>query len=185
MRRHWPGADASLALSNPLALYFDQMDIYLDMPLTTTSYSFLSEAVPFLPMVLSGHVPYYSTWANFESNQRTTLLSMVEYGAFPSYLVTGNDVQALTRTNSSDVFTAQWQVMQPILLETDAVLSALHEQLAGAVLVDHAILSQDVVRCTYDNGTEVYVNYRKTPYRVDGHLLDAQGYLVVEGGTMP
>lgn len=179
------GADASLALSNPLALYFDQMDIYLDMPLTTTSYSFLSEAVPFLPMVLSGHVPYYSTWANFESNQRTTLLSMVEYGAFPSYLVTGNDVQALTRTNSSDVFTAQWQVMQPILLETDAVLSALHEQLAGAVLVDHAILSQDVVRCTYDNGTEVYVNYRKTPYRVDGHLLDAQGYLVVEGGTMP
>ena len=109
-----------LALENPLAGYYGEMDAYLDLPLDTTSYSFLSAEVPFLPMVLSGQKPYYSPWLNFESNTSRTLLKLVEYGAYPSWLVTGEDVQPLINTNSSDVFTAQWNVMLPTIQKTSA-----------------------------------------------------------------
>lgn len=174
-----------LALENPLAGYFGLMDVCLDMPLSTTSYSFLSAEVPFLPLVLSGHVPYYSTWNNFESNQRRQLLKMVEYGAYPSYLLTGEDVQALINTNACDVFTAKWDVMMPSVLATDKALAALHNALKGAVMVDHQILSGDVVRVTYSSGAKVYVNYRQEAVQADGQTIPAQGWLVQEGGVAP
>ena len=175
----------SLALENPLAGYFSVMDTYLDMPLSTTSYSFLSAEVPFLPIVLSGHVPYYSTWNNFESNQQRQLLKMVEYGAYPSYLLTGEDVQALMNTNSCDVFTAKWDVMMPSVLATDKAMAELHKALQGASMVDHKILAEDVVCVTYDSGARVYVNYRREDARADGRIIPAQGWLVQEGGVAP
>ena len=170
-----------LALENPLAGYYGEMDAYLDLPLDTTSYSFLSAEVPFLPMVLSGQKPYYSPWLNFESNTSRTLLKLVEYGAYPSWLVTGEDVQPLINTNSSDVFTAQWNVMLPTIQKTSAELAALHARLDGAAMVNHERLADDVACVTYANGVRVYVNYRRADYTAGGLTIPALGYLV-EGG---
>lgn len=177
-------ADSFLALENPLAGYFAEMDAYLDMPLGTTSYSFLSAEVPFLPMVISGYVPYYSTWLNFESNQQKALLKMVEYGAYPSWLLTGEDVQALINTNSSDIFTAKWSVLLDPALEIDETLSALHAQLNGAAITNHEIIDSDVVRVTYEGGVELLINYRRTDYAVDDVIIPAQSWLVLKGGEM-
>ena len=174
-------ANTSLALENPLAGYLGQADVYLDMPLDTTSYSFLSAEVPFLPLVISGNIPYYSTWLNFESNTQKALLKLVEYGAYPSWLLTGEDVQPLIHTNSSDVFTAQWNVLLPAMAETNAKLQALHEAIGGTAMVRHECLAPDVAKATYQNGTAVYVNYSKADYTVDGLTIPALGYLV-EGG---
>lgn len=177
-------ADSFLALENPLAGYFSEMDAYLDMPLGTTSYSFLSAEVPFLPMVISGYVPYYSTWLNFESNQQKALLKMVEYGAYPSWLLTGEDVQALINTNSSDIFTAKWSVLLDPALAIDKTLSALHAQLNGAAITNHEIIDSDVVRVTYEGGVELLINYRRTDYAVDDVIIPAQSWLVLKGGEM-
>lgn len=178
-------ADAGLplALENPLAGYFGQMDAYLDMPLDTTSYSFLSAEVPFLPMVISGSVPYYSTWLNFESNPRRALLKLVEYGAYPSWLVTGEDVHPLIYTNSSDVFTAQWRVLQPSIQQITKELEALHAAIDGAAMVNHERLGDKLVRVTYANGTVIYVNYRRTDCTVDGSTIPALGYLLKGGNA--
>ena len=173
--------DTPLALENPLSGYLAQTDVYLDLPLDTTSYSFLSAEVPFLPMVLSGSIPYYSSWLNFESNQQKALLKLVEYGAYPSWLLTGEDVQPLIHTNSSDVFSAQWDVLLPAMTDINAKLQALHEVIDGSAIVKHELLSADVARVTYANGTTVYVNYSKKDFAADGVTIPALNYLV-EGG---
>ncbi len=173
--------DAALALENPLSGYLAETDVFLDLPLDTTSYSFLSAEVPFLPMVLSGNIPYYSTWLNFESNQQKALLKLVEYGAYPSWLLTGEDVQPLIHTNSSDVFSAKWDVLLPTMVEINAKLQALHETIGGSAMVRHEQPEPDVVKVTYENGTQVYINYRKVAVPVDGVDVPALGYLVKGG----
>lgn len=173
--------ETTLALENPLSGYLAQTDVYLDLPLDTTSYSFLSAEVPFLPMVLSGNIPYYSSWLNFESNQQKALLKLVEYGAYPSWLLTGEDVQPLIHTNSSDVFSAQWNVLLPTMAEINAKLQALHALLDGNRMVNHEQLEDDVVRVTYENGTQVYINYRRADVTADGVTIPALGYLVKGG----
>ena len=173
--------DVTLALENPLSGYLAQTDVFLDMPLDTTSYSFLSAEVPFLPMVLSGNIPYYSTWLNFESNQQKALLKLVEYGAYPSWLLTGEDVQPLIHTNSSDVFSAQWNVLLPTMTEINAKLQSLHEAIGGSRMVKHDQIDTDIVRVSYENGTLVYINYRKADVAADGVTIPAMGYLVKGG----
>ena len=173
--------NAVLALENPISGYLGQTDVFLDLPLDTTSYSFLSAEVPFLPMVISGQIPYYATWLNFESNQQKMLLKLAEYGAYPSWLLTGEDVQPLIHTNSSDVFSANWDVLLPTMKEVNARMQALHEAIGGSAMVEHAQLDTGVVRVTYENGTAVYVNYRKTDADVDGVTVPALGYLVKGG----
>lgn len=173
--------DAMLALENPLSGYLGQTDVFLDLPLDTTSYSFLSAEVPFLPMVLSGQIPYYSTWLNFESNQQKALLKLVEYGAYPSWLLTSEDVQPLIHTNSSDVFSAQWDVLLPTMAEINAKLQSLHAAIDGSRMVKHEPLDTDVVRVSYENGTLVYINYRKVDVAADGVSIPAMGYLVKGG----
>ena len=173
--------DAALALENPLSGYLSQTDVFLDMPLDTTSYSFLSAEVPFLPMVLSGQIPYYSTWLNFESNQQKALLKLVEYGAYPSWLLTGEDVQPLIHTNSSDVFSAKWDVLLPTMAEINAKLQSLHDAIGGSRMLKHEQIDADVVRVSYENGTLVYINYRKADVAADGMTIPAMGYLVKGG----
>lgn len=173
--------DVSLALENPLSGYLGQTDVFLDLPLDTTSYSFLSAEVPFLPMVLSGKIPYYSTWMNFESNQQKALLKLVEYGAYPSWLLTGEDVQPLIHTNSSDVFTAKWDVLLPTMTEINAQMQSLHEAIDGSAMAKHELLDTDVAKVTYENGAVVYVNYRRADVSADGVTIPALGYLVKGG----
>ena len=172
----------TLALENPLACYFGDMDIYLDMPLGTTSYSFLSAEVPFLPMVLSGHVPYYATWANFDANQQKQLLKMLEYGAYPSWLLTGEAVQKLSTTNSSDVFTAQWDVLLKTVVNTDQIIRDVQQALTGLTMVRHDVPGTNLACVTYSDGTRLLINYRSTNAMIDGHSVPAMGYLLVEGG---
>ena len=173
--------NAPLALENPLSGYLGQTDVFLDLPLDTTSYSFLSAEVPFLPMVLSGNIPYYATWLNFESNQQKALLKLVEYGAYPSWLLTGEDVQPLIHTNSSDVFSAKWDVLLSTMTEINGKLAALHEAIGGSAMAKHELLDTDVVKVTYENGTAVYINYRKADVNADGITVPALGYLVKGG----
>ena len=176
-------ASCQLALENPLAGYFSEGDMYLDMPLGTTSYSFLSAEVPFLPMVLSGHMPYYSTWLNFESNQQKALLKMVEYGAYPSHIVTGEDVQDLINTNSSDIFTAKYSVMKDSILRIDEVLSGLHDEIGESFIKDHEVLSNDVALVTYENGVKIIVNYRRSAFTYEGNEVPGQSFVVLKGGA--
>ena len=173
--------NAPLALENPLSGYLGQTDVFLDLPLDTTSYSFLSAEVPFLPMVLSGNIPYYATWLNFESNQQKALLKLVEYGAYPSWLLTGEDVQSLIHTNSSDVFTAKWDVLLPTMTEINAQMQSLHEAIDGNAMAKHELLDTDVAKVTYENGAVVYVNYRRADVSADGVTIPALGYLVKGG----
>ena len=170
------------ALQNPFAGYWDQTDIFLDMPLDTTSYSFLSAEVPFLPLVLNGSIPYYSAYCNDDANAARQLLKLVEYGAYPSYLITYENVKQLEDTNSCDIFCAQWDVIKDGLLARDARLRALYTEIAGTRMIRHDILKAEVVRLEYEDGKSVLINYGNEAYSWRGKTVPAMDYLLVKGG---
>ena len=106
---------------------------------------------------------------------------MVEYGAYPSWLLTGEDVQPLIHTNSSDVFSAKWDVLLPAMTETNQKLQALHEEIGDSAMCKHEQLADNLVKVSYENGTTVYVNYNKADRTADGETIPAMGYLVKGG----
>ena len=174
--------DMKLALKNHLAAYYPYMAAYLDLPLNCTSYSFITAEVPFLPLVLSGHVPCFGNYNNFDSNQQRQLLKLIEYGANPSFLITAEEVQKLMNTNSSDVFTAQWDVMADTVLKTDEEIRALRAQIGDRVMTDHTLLSPGVAQVRYGDDVFLLVNYGDQPCTVNGTQVEPLSYALVKGG---
>ena len=176
--------DMKLALKNPLAAYYPYMAAYLDLPLNCTSYSFITAEVPFLPLVLSGHVPCFGNYNNFDSNQQRQLLKLIEYGANPSFLITAEEVQKLMNTNSSDVFTAQWDVMADTVLKTDEEIRALRAQIGDRVMTDHTLLSPGVAQVRYGDDVFLLVNYGDQPYSLGDVDVGPLSYAFWKGGGM-
>lgn len=176
--------EGELAMENPFAAHYGDMNYYLDLPLSGSSFSYVSQEVPFVSMVLSGHVPVYTTWLNFESNRDQALLKLVEYGVYPSYLLTYEDVQGLNYTNSNEIYSAKWTFLEDTILETEEMLRGVFAHTEGASMIDHEQLMRNFVRVTYDNGVQIYVNYRKSEMTFDGVHVPAESFVIVKGGEV-
>jgi hypothetical protein len=57
----------------------------------------------------------------------------------------------------------------------------LHEAIGGSTMAKHELPDTDVAKVTYENGTVVYVNYRRADTVVDGVTIPALGYMVKGG----
>lgn len=172
--------DAALVLEQPFAYLWQYTDAYLDMPLYTSSYIFEDESVPFLSIVLKGVIPVYSEYVNFEANKQEFFLKMVETGTYPSFYITKESSAELIYTNSCDIYSSEYEVYRDTIIEYTSELQALNEKVAGAHIVGHEILDNDVTVVTYDNGVTVYVNYSRTAQTVDGNVVEAMSYKVGE-----
>ncbi|MBD5469087.1 MAG: hypothetical protein HDR21_13175 [Lachnospiraceae bacterium] len=172
--------DAALVLEQPFAYLWQYTDAFLDMPLYTSNYIFEDESVPFLSIVLKGTIPVYSEYVNFEANKKEFFLKMVETGTYPSFYITKESSAELIYTNSCDIYSSEYSVYRDTIIEYTLELRALNAKVAGAHIVGHEMLPNDVTKVTYDNGVTVYVNYSNTAQTVDGNTVEAMSYKVGE-----
>ena len=172
----------TVALRNPLAEYYAYMDVYLDMPLNVTNYNFITAQVPFLPLVLSGYIPYYSTAANGDANTHRQIMRTLEYGAYASYQMTWAGVQELADTNSCDMFSAQWDLLMEPALERFAALEEVYQALAGAHMTDHRMLQEKVAMTCWSDGTEMVFNYSAKPFLYQGTTVAPESYAILPKG---
>jgi len=169
-----------LVLQQPFAYLWDHTEGFLDMPLYTSSYIFEDESVPFLSIVLKGIMPVYSEYVNFEANKREFFLKMVETGTCPSYLITKESSADLIYTNSSDIYSSEYNVYRDDIISYTKELEAVHEKTAGAAIVGHEIRDNGVTVVTYDNGVKIYLNYSTDQQSADGYTLEGMSYQVIK-----
>ena len=174
-------ADFTLALETPFSFLWRYTDAFLGLPLSASDYMYVDEEVPFLSMTLSGLIPLYSGYVNFEADKTEFFLRMAETGVFPSFILTAENASALIYTNSSDLYSTQYGTYRDTLLEYDARLRALAEQTAGAVILRHEILPGDVTRVTWSTGVTVLVNFGSAPASVDGVTVPAGDFIARVG----
>lgn len=169
-----------LALSSPFDYLWSYADHYLDLPVYATNYNYISAEVPFLPIVLKGYLPYYAPYMNFEANASHFALKMAEYGTFPSFLLTHEDTTELKETNSSNIFTSQYEDYKPAIVEYYERFGELSSRTAGAQIIDHEIQLDDVVSVTYSNGIRIVINYSSNPYLLEDRTIEPMSYEIVE-----
>lgn len=122
----------------------------------------------------------YSDYINFEADKTEFFLRMVESGVYPSFYLTYESSSALIYTNSSDLYSTQFEIYKDTVIEYDAALRTVAEAVEGAYITDHERVQNDVVKVTYDNGVVIYVNYSDSAVTVDGVSVDARSFKVGE-----
>ena len=170
----------NLVMEKPSEYLWKNTKAFLDMPLYTSSYIIEDESIPFLSLVLKGVMPMYGDYVNFEANKKEFLLKMVEAGVYPSFYITARESSELINTNSSDVYSSQYEVFKSTIVEYNRELRALSEKTEGANITGHEILENSVRKITYSNGVVIYVNYNTSAQTADGVNIDAMSYVVKE-----
>lgn len=173
-------APLRLSLYRPNDYLLGAAQAYYDMPLGDNGYIYTSEAVPFLPIVLAGYVPYYGPALNFSSNPREDLLRHADFGIYPSYFLTHEATAKMLNTRSYWIYTSSYAQWGEEVRETYRWLNALLAPVRGQEIVARQKLAEGVFATTYANGKQIVVNYTERPFRQGNLAVEAKDAVLVE-----
>ena len=169
-----------LSFYRPNDYFFGLAKAYYDMPLGDNGYVYTSEAVPFLPIVLAGSIPYYGSALNFSSNRQDDLLRHVEYGIYPSYFVTQEPTATMLNTPSGWIYSSSYAQWGEQIRQTYDWMNKLLGPVIGQGIVAHESLAEGVFATTYANGRQIVVNYTDQPYLNGAVAVGANDAVLVE-----
>ncbi len=174
-------SSVQLGLYRPNDYLWGVASAYYDMPLTHNGYIYMTEAVPFLPIVLSGYLPYYGSALNFSSNLRADLLRHIEYGIYPSYFLTHEPTATMLNTHSAWIYTSAYSQWGEHIRETYAWLNALLAPVRGQSIIDHERLAEGVYMTTYANQRRLIVNYTDAMFHYGAFNVAPNDALLIGG----
>ncbi|MBU1020951.1 MAG: hypothetical protein KJ847_07010, partial [Firmicutes bacterium] len=115
----------------------------------------------------------------FVSDETTSLLRMVEFGVFPSYVLTGSSPYALKTTNSSNVYISEYSILSRRISDYYNLINYGLTATIGKEMTDHTFLAEGVSLVEYDNSTQIIINYNNVDVVVDSVIVPSQGYVVL------
>lgn len=177
--------NAKLALDQPFEYLWKYTDVYLNAPLSTSSYQYCTQEVPFLEIVLRGSIPMYSEYVNYEANKTEYFLKLVEVGTFPSFYITQESPSQLQNTDSNWNYSSEYATYKDTIEEYYKELKAIYDETKDSYIMDHQANyngNEGITVVTYENGLKIYVNYNKKDKTIDGMIISAQNYKIVKAG---
>ncbi len=153
-----------------------------NMPIACSDYTYVKREIPFLAITVSGKIPYYTEYVNFQANTTKFFLHLVEQGTRPAFLLTAEDPILLQNTNSNDIYSAKWELYRDLIPAWVEELEALHGLIGGAQIVSHTF-EGDLVRVIWSNGVRVYVNFGSQEAAMDGVSVEPVSYRIEKGGA--
>lgn len=174
-------ADKKLLLDGANLYLLKYAGVLLDMPVSGSQYVYETDSVPFLPMVLRGSLDYYAPYSNQGFYDSASILKMIEYGAYPSFLVMGEDNFALNDTPLENHFSLSFKDWEEQIHSLYGTVNEALKTVKNAGIRSHRAVAEGVYCTGYDNGVSIYVNYTGNDYVTEkGMTVTAGGYAVEE-----
>lgn len=159
-----------ISLGDPGFYVFGQADVesVFHIPTNNSCYSYFTDTVPFLQIVLSGYVEMYSTYQNFNSNSMEDILRLIDYNVYPSYLLTEASASELANSNMSYLYSSRFDTWEEDIVEHYGKVNEILSKVKGAGIVRRTVPAAGVSVTEYENGVTVAVNYTDEEVTVNG-----------------
>ncbi|MFP4178121.1 MAG: DUF5696 domain-containing protein [Acholeplasmataceae bacterium] len=168
-----------LVFKRPNDYLFPHAKAYLDVPLRSNEYTFMTDSIPFISLVLKGSVELYSGHLNHASDLKLTTLRLIEYGISPSFVVTHAEGHLLRHTNYESLQSSSYRVWRKNILDVYQEVARALDPVAGQAMVSHRVVRNGISRIRYANDVVIYVNYNTESITYDGAVLPALSATVV------
>lgn len=169
----------SLMLSNPVADAYAYADYIMDVPVTNSGMRVLDASVPFMGMVLDGHLHYSAESSNRESTDVfLNIMHAIESNAQPKFTIMYQNSSLLTGTEQEHYFAVDYHYWKDQIGYFYNVYREFYDAVGNATIVDHEIFDRnDKLRVvTYSNGVKAYFNYSDLEEVIDGVTVPAFMY---------
>ena len=148
----------------PNAYLWDSVDVFLNAPLGSSQYLFATDTVPFLQMVLRGSMDYFASYTNTGLSSLNSMLKKIEYGAYPSFILTGVESRYLQNTPQAELFTTWYVDWISEIAELYHTINSALSLVEGQGIYDHEALDYGIKMTTFTNGISIFVNYSVHDY---------------------
>lgn len=164
------------------AYQLPNIDRIENMPMDASHYVYEDASVPFYQIAVHGLVPYASKPMNLRDEPVNHFLRTIEYGGLPSYYLTWESSDEMSRTLETSLFSSRFQDWADTAVEHYRQAYELHQLVHNQAITDHERLQVGVYRTTYENGVQTIVNYTDQRYSLGLMELAPQSFRIVKRG---
>ena len=172
--------DYTINAVSPNAYLWKYVDRFLDTPVFSTQYIIETDNVPFLQLVLNGTMELYAPYSNFSFYTDKDVLRMIDYNVYPSFLLSNESSHYLASTNSANLYSTEYNLYRDLIVETYEKVNDSLGKVINCRWIDREVLDDGIVLNTYDNGTQILINYTENPYYFRNTTIDALSYHVFQ-----
>lgn len=148
--------------------------------MVNSQYIYETDTVPFIQIVLKGSIDYYAPYSNMGFYSPTDILRLIEYGAYPSFVLTALTNDELKYTAISDsYYSTYYEHWLDVIVSTYNTINNVLSKFEGKQIVDRTVLKEGVVKVDYDGDVSIIVNYTNYDYFFENYVVPALGYLIV------
>ena len=163
----------TLMLNQPSLYALKYADYYTHMPIIHSQYYFYTDTVPFVPIVLSGILPVFSSELNFNAIGDILKLQMLDYGMYPNFIITEEPTQTMRFTRSNVFFTTHFNVFENEIRSTYDQFKDIYDAVGFQKVISRDVLDLGIVRITYEDQTQLVINYTNDIYTIGNVNIDA------------
>ncbi len=172
--------DRSVLTNSPYGFAIPYSDYITDVPFETTRYAILDYQIPLLQLIISGKVDYSTISLNtdYERSVDYNFLKAIETGSNLKYTLSFDSSQELKETEYNYYISTQYTNWLTRIEEQVKELDEIGVH--SGYLVSHELIDNDVVKVTYSHGLEIIINYNLSDVTINGEVIEATSYLVLE-----
>ncbi len=163
----------------PDAYMYKNVQEYYISPISSSDFTFVSASIPFMQLVIGGYMDMYSDYLNFVSDESTSLLRLVEYGVFPSFVLSGGSTYELKKTNSSSLYITEYEVLKTRMDDYYGFINEGLKETIGLEMIDHTYVAEGVVLVEYENNVQILLNYNNAEVTIETVIIPAESYVVI------
>lgn len=152
---------------------------YINLPITNSQYDYYSDLIPLIPIILKGYVSYFTPVLNYNALGIERLLTMVDFGTNPSYLLTYSPTYKMRHTMSSIEYSTTFDDYKDDIINDYNFVNNALKYVVGAEIVNREVLKTGIVLTSYSNGVKILINYTTSDYTYDSNIVKANDYKVI------
>ncbi|MDF2542084.1 MAG: hypothetical protein K0S47_1802 [Herbinix sp.] len=165
------------------AYTFGYADYILNMPTSDSSYLIADQSVPFIQIALHGYIQYADSAINLSSEINKAILNNIEYGCIPYFLLSYNEGSIIKESYVyDDLYSVDYDNWKDRAVEIYQEVNKALSGVQNVPIKDHSKLMEDVYVTTYENGTEIYVNYSDETVETQGVTIAPMSYAIKQIG---
>ncbi len=170
---------SNFATNQPSLYLYEYVDHYFDMEIAHSGFNYYTDLVPFVPIVLKGYIPFYTSYLNFNALGIDRLLNLVDFGMNPSYLLTAEPTYKMKYTSSSRFYTTEFDQFKAQMIEEYHFVNDALKHVIGESIINREVVALGIVKVTYSNNVVIYINYSNSTYTNGSVSVNAQDYEVI------
>ncbi|QVK18405.1 hypothetical protein KHQ81_01425 [Mycoplasmatota bacterium] len=168
-----------IPMYKPASYLLNKTSDYLNTANSSNQYLFITDSVPFVQTLLRGYVNYYSENINNSGNRTSEILRCVEYGTYPSYLISNKSSYYLKNEIFNDIFGIEYDLYRNLIADEYHYVNEALKHVIDSKIISHHIVHEGLVEVTYDNGIIIIVNYNNQEMNYLGKVIEGKNYIVI------